>query len=375
MDKQSIEIGIKKHFSKVKDPRINRTRRHNLIDIIVIAVCAIICGADGWESMETYGKAKYLWLKTYLELPNGIPGHDTIRRVFERIDPESFNDCFLGWVSSLFEATDGRIIPIDGKTVRGSHDREHGKSAIHMVSAWSMENQLVLGQLKTEEKSNEITAIPLLLDLIDVRGSVVTIDAMGCQKTIARKIIDKNAHYVLGLKENQKSLLEDVVPYFENLPPQKKEGYDVEKSIEKGHGRIETRTTWTTSEVPWILEEHPEWAGLKSIAMVESIRKIGTKQSTERRYYISSLDSNAKTLAEAIRAHWSIENALHWVLDVSFREDFSRVRSHNAPQNLAVLRRVVLNLIRQEKSFNRGVPQKRLRAALDNAYLEKILTS
>ena len=365
---------IQKHFSKIIDPRIDRSKRHNLIDIIVIAICAIICGADGWEGMETYGEAKYDWLKTIIELPNGIPGHDTFRRVFERINPEAFSRCFIGWVQAVFEASKGDIIPIDGKTIRRSYDKSIGKTAIHLVSAWSAENQLVLGQIKTNEKSNEITAIPQLIDIIELNGGIVTIDAMGCQKNIASKIVDKKADYVLALKGNHSALFEDVKPYFDEVKPNSSD-YDYHKTIEKGHGRIETRKFWTTSNIDWLITHHPNWKNLKSIGVVEATRKIGSKKTTERRYYISSLVSNAKLFAKATRAHWKIENSLHWVLDVTFREDQSRIRSKNSPENLAILRHVVINLVRQEKTFKRGAPQKRLKAAIDNSYLEKILDS
>lgn len=368
------DSSLKTHFEKVKDPRINRTKKHQLIDIIVIAICAIICGADGWEGMETYGKAKKEWLKSILELPNGIPSHDTFRRVFERLEPEAFSHCFIGWVQALFEASKGRVIPIDGKTIRRSHDKGIGKSAIHMVSAWCSENQLVLGQVKTEEKSNEITAIPKLLDIIDLHGGIVTIDAMGCQKNIASKIISKKGDYVLALKGNQGRLLEDVTPYFEELKIEKGNGYDFYKTVDKGHGRIETRHFWTLSDIDYLKTEYPEWTGLQSVGMVESTREVGDKKSTDRRYYILSMPCDANMFAKATRSHWSIENNLHWVLDVSFREDLSRIRSKNAPENLAILRHVVLNLIRQEKTFKRGAPQKRLRACADNDYLEKILS-
>ena len=369
------ETSIQSHFGKIKDPRIERSKRHNLIDIIVIAVCAIICGADGWESMEVYGLAKQEWLETMLELPNGIPSPDTFRRVFERIKPEAFSQCFVKWTQALFEESQGDIIPIDGKTVRRSHDKSQGKAAIHMVSAWSTENQMVLGQVKTSEKSNEITAIPELLDMIEIVGGIVTIDAMGCQKNIASKIISKQADYVLAVKGNQGRLLEDITPYFEGVTAKKSTGYDYYQTIEKGHGRIEKRRFWTYSDMAWLKEQHPEWKQLTCIGCVESKRSVGQKTSTERRYYIGSIPADAKQLAKATRAHWGIENSLHWVLDVTFREDDSRIHSKHAPENLATLRHVVINLVRQETSLKRGAPQKRLKAACDNRYLEKILAS
>ena len=361
------------HFSKMKDPRIDRAKRHKLIDIIVIAICAIICGADGWEGMEIFGNAKKDWLSTYLELPNGIPGHDTFRRVFERLEPEVFQNCFLAWVQALFVGSQGDIIPIDGKTVRRSYDRGIGKDAIHLVQAWSCKNQLVLGQLKTDSKSNEITAIPQLLDLIDLNGGIVTIDAMGCQKKIAEKIVSKEADYIFGLKGNQSGLLDDVTPYFDDVIPTSRPTCDFLKKIEKGHGRIETRCVWSMPVDDWLKKTHPAWENLSSITMIEATRQLRGSTSTQRRYYISSLPPNASMHLKAIRAHWAIENSVHWVLDVTFKEDLSRVRSKNAAENLALLRKVALNLLRRDSSLKRGAPQKRLKAACDNAYLEKIL--
>lgn len=375
MREKQEDISIQAFFSQIEDPRVERTKRHKLIDIIVIAVCAIICGAEGWESMQTYGESKKEWLETLLELPNGIPGHDTFRRVFERIQPEAFKDSFVRWVEAVFEASNGDIIPIDGKTVRGSYDKGNGKGAIHMVSAWSTQNQIVLGQMKTQEKSNEITAIPALIDIIDLHGGIVTIDAMGCQKDIASKIVSKGGDYVLAVKNNQKTLYEDIRPYFDELKQKKMPDCDFYKTVEKGHGRIETRKFWSVKASDWLNAEHPEWKNLQSIGLVESSRLIHGKETIQRRYYICSIPFNASLFAKATRAHWAIENSLHWVLDVTFREDQSRIRSKNSPENLAILRHVIVNLVRQEKSFKRGAPQKRLRAACDNAYLEKILAS
>jgi len=364
-------------FSKIDDPRIERSKRHQLIDIFVIAICAVICGAKGWEDMETFGKAKYEWLKTFLELPNGIPGDDTYRRIFARISSNEFRNSFFEWIESISKITDGDIVPIDGKTLRHSDDKAIGKNAIHMVSAWSTQNQMVLGQIKTEDKSNEIKAIPKLLNLLDIAGCIVTIDAMGCQKDITKKIIEKRADYVIALKGNQGSLLEDVSLFLDAAKNNKFADieHDFYQTTEKGHGRIETRKYWITNQINWLNERHPTWTNLKAIGLVESTRKIGNKISTELRYYIASINPNAKIFAKAVRNHWGIENSLHWVLDIAFREDECSIRTDNAPQNFAVLRHIALNLLKNEISFKRGLRAKGFRASMDNKYLDKILFS
>jgi predicted transposase YbfD/YdcC len=363
------------YFSIIKDPRIGNHTRHKLIDIIVIAVLGTICGADTWIEMEKYGKAKEKWLSTFLELPNGIPSHDTFGRVFSLLCPSVFEQCFMAWVQDIRRLIHGEVIAIDGKTVRRSHDRTHGLKPIHLVSAWASENGLVLGQQRTEEKSNEITAIPQLLELLIVKGGIVTIDAMGCQKEIAKKILDESADYVLAVKGNQKTLHEDIQLFFDDARKSNFEGVDHSfyKTVEKSGGRIETRRYWTTPSIDW-LDSKEDWAGLTQIGMVESERHQGDRVSIEQRYYITSLSGSVEEFAQAVRAHWTIENSLHWVLDVAFREDDQRMRVGYSAQNAAILRRLALNLLKQEKSSKCGIKAKRLKAGWDSSYLEKVLS-
>lgn len=365
---------IVEHFSVIKDPRIERQKLHKLCDIIVIAICAVTSSADSWEEIEEFGIIKYDWLKTFLELPNGIPSHDTFNRVFSLINMQEFQLCFLGWVRAVFEITQGQVVAIDGKTARRSHDKYSGKSAIHLVNAWASGNRVVLGQVKTDTKSNEITAIPELLKILELKGCIVTIDAMGCQKDIATAIADKGADYVLAVKENQKSLYEDIEFFF--TAEQKNNFKDVKmdyyETIEKGHGRIETRRYWTTAEIDW-LKEPGLWKNLNIIGMVESERQTGEKISIEKRYFISSLKNDAKIFGKAVRERWGVENGLHWVLDIAFREDESRKRAGYAAENFALLRLIALNLLRQERGTKLGVKGKRLKAGWDNNYLLKVL--
>jgi predicted transposase YbfD/YdcC len=337
----------------------------------------MICGCDSWVEIEEFGKAKKEWLKGYLELSDGIPSHDTFGRVFSLIKPEEFKACFLGWVQEVSRKTEGEIIAIDGKTIRGSQDRINGKKAIHMVSAWAVENQLVLGQQAVDAKSNEITAIPELLKILEIKNCIVTIDAMGCQKEIAEKIVESGADYVLAIKGNKGQFYDDVTRYFEPIKAMKKddekEGYDHYETLEKDHGRIEKRSYWAFSNIAWLAKKYP-YKKLSSIGMVKSERTLNGVTSIEFRYYISSTASGAKELARAIRSHWGIENQLHWVLDVVFREDYSRVRKDNAPQNLASLRHIALNLIKQETSGKKkSIQVKRKSCGWDNAYLAKVL--
>jgi predicted transposase YbfD/YdcC len=378
MPKKPLEA-IEEHFNKVKDPRKDRTKDHKLIDIIVIAICAVICGAEGWVDIELFGNSKLHWLATFLELPNGIPSHDTFGRVFSLIDAQQFQLAFYEWVLAVNEIVQGQIINIDGKCLCGSDDKELGKRAIYMVSAWAEANELVLGQRKVDEKSNEITAIPELLKLLDVSGCIVTIDAMGTQTHIAKTIVESNADYILSVKENQGRLFEDISVLFAVDQAQnfKYASFDYKKTVNKGHGRIEVRECWSTSNPEYLrlLRGLENWAGLQSIIMVVCTRIIGDQETKSVRYYISSLLSNAERILQAVRKHWSIENKLHWVLDVALNEDRSRVRKDQAPENFAVLRHIALNLLKQEKTAKGGIHAKQFQAALKEDYLLKVLAS
>ena len=378
MPKKPLEA-IEEHFSKVNDPRIDRRKEHKLIDMIVIAICAVICGAEGWTDIENFGNSKLPWLKTFLELPNGIPSHDTFGRVFSMLDAQQFQLAFYEWVMAVNEIVHGQIINIDGKRLAGSEDKFLGKRAIYMVSAWAEENEIVLGQRKVDEKSNEITAIPELLKLLAISGCIVTIDAIGTQTQIAKTIMEAQADYVLSVKENQGHLFEDISVLFavDQAHDFKYASLARHQEVNKGHGRIETRECWSTSDPAYLnlIRDRENWVGLRSIAMVVSTRMIGDKQTQKIRYYISSLPSDPERLLHVVRRHWAIENELHWVLDVAMNEDHSRVRKDQAPENLAVLRHIALNLLKQEKTAKGGIHAKQLQAAWKEDYLLKVLST
>jgi len=366
---------VEEHFSDLADPRRETENKlHYFIDILIIAICGAICGANDWVAIARFGKAKEAWFRQFLELPNGIPSHDTFNDVFAKISPDRFQQCFISWVGSIAHLLPGEVIAIDGKTLRRSHDRTSGKPPIHMVSAWATQNSLVLGQLKTEEKSNEITAIPELLNALALEGALVTIDAIGCQTKIADTIVDQGADYLLALKENQPKLYEAVQAHFEQANENEFEGYSIDyhETIDDNHGRHEERRCWVSYDLVNI-PNADKWKKLNALVMVESERTLNEETSIEHRYYISSLQQGANILLSATREHWGIENKLHWVLDVAFREDDSRVRKENGSENFAILRHIALNLLKKEKTAKVGIQNKRLMAGWDTSYLQKVL--
>lgn len=376
--KSRVRLSITEHFIDLEDPRLLRKQRHKLIDIVVLAICAVICHADTWVDIEEFGKTRITFFRKFLELPNGIPSHDTFGRVFSVLDAKVFQNHFLSWVRSLIVFTHGQVISLDGKTLRRSHKKEVGKDAIHIVSAWASANRVVLGQVKVSEKSNEITAIPELLKLLALEGCTVTIDAMGCQTAIAEQIRKQGADYVLALKENQDNLYKEVIATFamgkkENFSSLEHTQYE---TVEKGHGRIETRryATITDASVLSYLNPDRSWKDLSAIGMVESERTIGETTTQETRYYLLSSTKGAAVFAQGVRSHWGIENQLHWVLDIAFREDESRIRNGDADANFAVLRHIALNLIRQDKSKG-SVRTKRLKAGWDENFMLQMLGS
>lgn len=356
------------YFTLLSDPRVERSKEHKLSDIIFISISAVICGAETWNDMEAFGKAKLDWLKQFLSLENGIPSHDTFNRVFSAIDPAQFESCFLSWIKDVAQITEGEIVSIDGKSIRGS--RRHGsKSMVHMVSAWAQANHMILGQVKVNEKSNEITAIPKLLEVLAIKGCIVTIDAMGCQTEIAKKIIEKEAHYVLAVKGNQGNLEQAIKDTVQLSTP-----ITTYENVDSGHGRIETRTCKVYTDLSYIADVE-KWEKLTCIVVLESNRYIKStgKEEKEKRLYISSANPDAKKLEAVIRHHWGIENSLHWVLDVAFNEDKSTKQNENAVQNFSILNRIGLNLLKNDKTKKRSVKGKRLDAGWNNNYLIQIL--
>ena len=371
MDNPAPE-GLIEHFSKLEDPRVERNKKHELIDVIVLCVCAVLSGAEGWCDIEEFGRTKLDWLRRYVPLANGIPVDDTIARIISALSVSGFQECFLSWMEDVVKLSDGEIIALDGKTHRRSHDRKRGVKALHMVSAWACRNGVVLGQVKTQEKSNEITAVPQLLEKLELKGCIVTLDAMGCQRAIAKQVKEGGGDYVLTLKRNQPELDREVREYFEMA---EEEDFDCpaiehEATSEEGHGRIEHRSYFLSSDLS-SLSGVEKWNGLKAIGMVESERHSGGRVSMERRYFITSL-GDVKLFQQAVRSHWGIENRLHWRLDVTFREDESRIRRGNGAHNIGVIRHVAMNLLKREKT-KISYRKKRIRAALNDAFRDKLL--
>lgn len=375
-DTNDKRLGVFAFFESLPEPRVERTRHHELMDVLIIALLTMLCVGEGWEDMEEFGRAKEPWLRTFLNLKWGIPCADTFRRVFSALKPGAFGECFIAWTQALSEGTSGKLVAIDGKTVRHSFNRATGKKSLHVVSAWVANNRLTLGQIVTEEKSNEITAIPKLLELLDLRGATVTVDAMGCQRDIAEKIIESGADYIMGLKGNQGTAHKEVEQFFTDARAD--EFRDVNHSFHEtvdgsDHGRLEVRRVWSTQDLDWF-EDRSKWKGLRSIIMIESERTVGAAEtSIERRYYWSSHVVNAETFAAMIRGHWGIENDLHWCLDMAFREDESRIRTDHGPENIALLRKIAMNLAKSERTHKRGIQAKRKLAAWSDDYLLKLL--
>ena len=357
-------------FSTIEDPRSHVNKLHDLVDILFIGIISVISGAETWEQMVEYARSKEEFLKKFLKLKNGIPSKDTMNRVFSAIDSQQFEACFVEWVNSISNITKGQVIAIDGKTLRGA--KSNGKkSPVHMVSAWASESNLVLGQVRVNEKSNEITAIPTLIENLMIKDCIITIDAMGTQTEIAEKIIDNEADYILAVKENQKQLLEEVKDEFRFS-----KSIETDVNIDIGHGRIETRTCSVISDFSFIKNENGKWKGLKQIVKIESIREFknsNKKPEKSTRYYISSLNNKAIEYQHNIRLHWGIENKLHWTLDVAFSEDSSRKRNENAAQNYSILLKIALNLLKNENTVKQGIAGKRLKAGWNEEYLLKVL--
>lgn len=371
------------HFRQVPEPRIERRKFHDLVDVLVIGICTLLCGGETFNDMEDFGEAKQEWFKTFLKLTHGIPSHDTFNRVFAAIDPQQFLECFLRWTQSVRQTVHQEIVAIDGKALRRASNQK--QSVKYVVSAWAESNSLVLGQLKVADKSNEITAVPELLRVLELSGCIVTIDAMGCQKKIAREIIEADADYVLALKGNHEKVHEEVKSFLDDAlaqqqapraatakVPRAAATLESLETVEKDHGRFEIRRYYQSGELDWFADRL-KWEGLKSLGMVESVREVDGQTSVERRYFLSSLPLGVQTFARAVRSHWGVENKVHWVMDVCFREDQSRARAGYAAENLATLRRLALNLHKQDQTKKRGIRGKQLNAGWDHAYLARLL--
>lgn len=371
------ETSILAYFDELDDPRIEKNQKHPLINVISIAILGVICGADTWVDIERYGQAKREWLGTFLDLRNGIPSHDTFGRVFRWLDAEQFQAQFIAWTQHICELTEGRLVSLDGKKLRRSHDKQHERDGIWIVSAWAGENRMVLGQTKVAEKSNEITAIPQLLAALDISGCVVTVDALGTQTAIAEQIVEAGADYILPVKDNQGTLFEDMSLLFDGFETEDYADvrYDTAKQTTEGHDRREIRQCWVVQQPEYraYLRREQHWPQLTSLVKLLTIRQTTRKTEVTIRYFISSCTTSAQAFLKYIREHWQIENGLHWVLDIAFREDESRIRKDHAPQNMAVLRHMALNLLKQETSVKVGVAAKRKMAGWDNDYLFKVL--
>jgi len=356
-------------FSQIQDPRSHINKLHDIVDILLIGIVSVLCGAETWLQIKMFAQTKEDFFRKFLVLENGIPSEDTINRVFSAIDSDKFESCFVEWVNSIAVIKKGQVIAIDGKNLRGA--KKHGKkSPVHMVSAWASDNNLVLGQVRVNEKSNEITAIPKLLETLVVEGCIITIDAMGTQTDIANKIVENNADYILAVKENQKQLLEDIKDEFHFS-----KNAMINETIDVGHGRVETRKCTVVSDFQFISDDN-KWRDLKSVIRVDSLREFkNSDKSPEKavRYYISNRIDNAENFQKYIRSHWGIENKLHWTLDVAFSEDNSRKRNKNAAQNFSIILKIALNLLKNEKSAKQSIATKRMRAGWDETYLMKVL--
>ena len=372
-----VKLSIIRTFSELEDLRVSDNRkRHELVDIVVISILAVISGCEDWVSISEFGRSKEKWLGEFLKLDNGIPSHDTFRRVFSLLDPKCFSTQFAKWAKTIGDAVSGGdVIAIDGKTLRRSFDKASGLSGLHLVNAWSCKNRVVLGQLAVDKKSNEITAIPKLIEQLDLAEAVVTIDAMGCQKDIAAAIANKSGGYTLQLKANHKLLYQEAIKYFKTTENTAIKDLEClyHKTVDGDHGRIETREYYLSNNLNWCTQKD-DWQGLTAIGMVVSHREIGGQTTTEKRYFLTSIDDSAKEFARTVRDHWKVENSLHWSLDVTFREDDCRIRERNAAQNFSLLRKIALSLIKNYASGKDSIKTKRLKAAWDNSFLVKIIS-